>query len=63
MEAKTEAAVARPKITVYVNDDVYEYLQQRADREIRSVANLVEFIVTQEMMREREQQEQNESQE
>lgn len=46
----TEAVeVARPRVTVYFDDDIYEHLEKRAKEEVRSVANLVEFIVVQEV--------------
>ncbi|WP_013335024.1 hypothetical protein [Gloeothece verrucosa] len=40
------ATVARPKVTVYFNPDVYEWLNAKAEREIRSIANCVEYLVT-----------------
>jgi hypothetical protein len=40
------ARVARPKVTVYFNQDVYDWLSEKADKEVRSVANLVEYLIT-----------------
>ena len=39
--------VSRPRVTVSFNEDVYEYLSQRAEKEVRTIANLIEFIVIQ----------------
>ena len=39
--------MARPRVTVYLNEDVYEHLEKRAEREVRTVPNLVEFLVVQ----------------
>jgi hypothetical protein len=41
------AKVARQKVTVYFNQDIYEWLNERADREVRSVGNLVEYLIVQ----------------
>ncbi|MFB2983588.1 hypothetical protein [Microseira sp. BLCC-F43] len=51
------SAVARPRVTVYFSEEIYKYLVERADRELRTVANLVEYLVVQSV-----QQEQNEQQ-
>ncbi|MEL4896375.1 ribbon-helix-helix domain-containing protein [Crocosphaera sp. Alani8] len=40
------ATVVRPKVTVYFNQDIYDWLNEKAEREVRSVANLVEYLVT-----------------
>ena len=40
------ATVVRPKVTVYFNQDVYDWLTDKAEREVRSVANLVEYLIT-----------------
>ncbi|MDY6784263.1 MAG: hypothetical protein SW833_17235 [Cyanobacteriota bacterium] len=39
--------MARPRVTVYFSEEVYKYLAERADREVRTVANLVEYLVVQ----------------
>jgi hypothetical protein len=39
--------VARPRVTVYFSEEVYQYLAERADREVRTVANLVEYLIVQ----------------
>jgi hypothetical protein len=41
------AKVTRQKVTVYFNQDIYEWLNERADREVRSVGNLVEYLIVQ----------------
>lgn len=40
------ARVVRPKVTVYFNQDVYDWLNEKAEKEVRSVANLVEYLIT-----------------
>ena len=39
--------MARPKISVYLDNDVYQWLENRAKKEIRSPANLAEYLITQ----------------
>ncbi|GET42893.1 ribbon-helix-helix domain-containing protein [Microseira wollei] len=51
------SAVARPRVTVYFSEEIYKYLVERADRELRTVANLVEYLVVQSV-----QQQQSEEQ-
>jgi CopG-like RHH_1 or ribbon-helix-helix domain, RHH_5 len=41
----SEKPVAKPRVTVSLPQDVYDYLVERADNEIRPVSNLVEFLV------------------
>lgn len=48
---------ARPRVTVYFSEEIYKYLVERADRELRTVANLVEYLVVQSV-----QQQQSEEQ-
>lgn len=48
------AAVARPRVTVYFSEDTYQYLVERADREVRTVANLVEYLIVKLVEEERE---------
>ncbi|MEJ1930379.1 ribbon-helix-helix domain-containing protein [Nostoc sp. UIC 10890] len=50
--------MARPRITVTVSDDVYQYLNEWADREERPLANLAAYLLSQAV---REHQEQSES--
>ncbi|HAX78305.1 MAG TPA: hypothetical protein DCY88_21405 [Cyanobacteria bacterium UBA11372] len=38
--------MARPRITVTVSEDVYEFLSQWADREQRPLANLAAYLLT-----------------
>ena len=40
-------SVARPKITVYIDNEVYQWLIKRAKKEVRSPANLAEFLLNQ----------------
>lgn len=44
--ALNNSTVVRPKVTVYFNQDVYDWLTKKADNEVRSVANLVEYLIT-----------------
>jgi hypothetical protein len=37
--------VARPRVTVSFSEEIHQYLADRAEREVRSVANLVEYLV------------------
>lgn len=39
--------MARPRVTVYFSEEIYKHLAERADREVRTVANLVEYLVVQ----------------
>ena len=41
------SSVARPKISVYFDEKVYEWLVSRAKQELRSPANLAEYLITQ----------------
>lgn len=38
--------MARPRITVTVSEDVYEFLSEWADREERPLANLAAFLLS-----------------
>lgn len=49
-------AVARPRVTVYFSEEIYQYLVERADRELRTVANLVEYIVVQSVQQQQSEQ-------
>lgn len=48
--------VARPRVTVYFSEEIYKYLVERADRELRTVANLVEYLVVQTVQQEQSEQ-------
>jgi hypothetical protein len=39
--------MARPRITLTVSEDIYEYLSDWADREERPLANLAAFLLSQ----------------
>jgi hypothetical protein len=52
--------MARPRITVTVSDDVYQYLSEWAEREERPLANLAAYLLSQ-AARERQQQEKSPS--
>jgi hypothetical protein len=39
--------VARPRVTVSFSEEIYAWLNQRAEKEVRTVANLVEYLVIQ----------------
>ncbi|MDY6785192.1 MAG: hypothetical protein SW833_22045 [Cyanobacteriota bacterium] len=45
MTTDSEKQVAKPRVTVSLPQDVYDYLLKRADKEIRPISNLVEFLV------------------
>jgi hypothetical protein len=45
--------MARPRITLTVSEDIYEYLSDWAEREERPLANLAAFLLSQ-AVRERE---------
>jgi len=50
------ALMARPRITVTVSEEVYEFLSNWADREERPLANLAAYLLSQ-AARERQEQE------
>ncbi len=50
--------MARPRITVTVSEEVYEFLTGWAEREVRPLANLAAYLLSQAA---RERQEQEES--
>ncbi|MEW5861448.1 MAG: hypothetical protein AB1861_29390 [Cyanobacteriota bacterium] len=49
--------MARPRITVTVSEEVYEFLSNWAEREERPLANLAAYLLSQ-AARERQEQEQ-----
>jgi hypothetical protein len=49
--------MARPRITVTVSEEVYEFLSEWAEREERPLANLAAYLLSQ-AARERQEQEQ-----
>jgi hypothetical protein len=59
--AVINATVARQKVTVYFNQDVYDWLNERADKEVRSVGNLVEYLIVQQKKEEESQSKKKES--
>lgn len=54
------ALMARPRITVTVSEEVYEFLSNWAEREERPLANLAAYLLSQ-AARERQEQEQQQS--
>lgn len=44
--ANSSELMARPRITVTVSEDVYEYLSEWAEREERPLANLAAFLLS-----------------
>ena len=44
------------RVTVYFSEEIYKYLVERADRELRTVANLVEYLVVQTVQQEQSEQ-------
>lgn len=56
--ASSSELMARPRITVTVSDDVYQYLSEWAEREERPLANLAAYLLSQAV---RESQQQNDS--
>jgi hypothetical protein len=45
MNTAQKEIVARPRVTISIPEDIYEYLVKRAETEIRPVSNLVEYFV------------------
>ncbi len=43
--AQKNTTVSRPRVTVSLPQDIYDYLLKRAEQEIRPVSNLVEYLV------------------
>ena len=43
--AQKNTTVSRPRVTVSLPQDIYDYLIKRAETEIRPVSNLVEYLV------------------
>ena len=56
--ANSSELMARPRITVTVSEDVFQYLSEWAEREERPLANLAAYLLSQAA---RERQQQNES--
>lgn len=48
--------MARERLTVSLDTEVYEYLAKRAEKEVRTIPNLIEFLCVQEMERQKSQQ-------
>lgn len=48
--------MARQRLTVSLDTEVYEYLAKRAKKEVRTIPNLIEFLCVQEMERQKSQQ-------
>lgn len=44
--AKLSELMARPRITVTVSEEVYDFLSDLADREQRPLANLAAYLLT-----------------
>ncbi len=44
--AKLSELMARPRITVTVSEEVYDFLSELADREQRPLANLAAYLLT-----------------
>ncbi|MEP0925294.1 hypothetical protein [Leptolyngbya sp. ST-U4] len=53
-----EDVMARPRTTVSFDEDVFKKLSDRAEKEVRTVANLVEYLVLK-MLEVEEQQQQD----
>lgn len=49
--------MARPRITVTVSEEVYQYLSEWADREERPLANLAAYLLGQAVRESQQQQE------
>jgi hypothetical protein len=52
--------MARPRITITVSEDVYQYLSEWAEREERPLANLAAYLLSQ-AARERQEAEQKQN--
>jgi hypothetical protein len=53
-------SMARPRITITVSEDVYQYLSEWAEREERPLANLAAYLLSQ-AARERQEAEQQQN--
>ena len=45
MNRDTNDVMARPRTTVSFDEEVFQKLSDRAEKEVRTVANLVEYLV------------------
>ncbi len=52
--------MARPRITVTVSEEVYEFLSEWAEREERPLANLAAYLLSQAARQRQEQEQQKE---
>ena len=48
-----QMATQKPRVSVSLDKEVYEWLEERAKREVRTISNLVEFFVVREMQSEK----------
>ncbi len=52
--------MARPRITITVSEEVYEFLSEWAEREERPLANLAAYLLSQAARQRQEQEQQKE---
>lgn len=56
MDRNKDDVMARPRTTVSFDEDVFQKLSERAEKEVRTIANLVEYLVLKMLEVEEQQQ-------
>lgn len=53
-----QMATQKPRVSVSLEQEVYDWLEKRAKKEVRTMSNLIEFFVVREMESEKLKQKQ-----
>jgi hypothetical protein len=53
MDTPQQTDMAKQRLSISLEDDLYQWLTEKAEDDVRSISNLVEFIVKREMEREK----------
>lgn len=57
MESATNEQMAKkPRISISLDEEVIQWLSERAEKEVRSVSNFVEYLVIREMQDEKNEE-------
>lgn len=59
MDTPQHIDMAKQRLSISLEDDLYQWLTVKAEDEVRSISNLIEFIVKREMEREEGLREKN----
>lgn len=47
--------MAKQRLSISLEDDLYQWLSEKAEDEVRSISNLIEFIIKREREREKDE--------